>query len=274
MSPLGLRKEAMESTLLETEKLGESLTLQEIDEKILFAKRQILGLKGESAEYWEVKKAELINQGIRNSVATGTPLELTYWEAERNAFKAYKSSIKRHSKVVRPEQEQKLEQPVKIDNKIEPLISGQVDESVRPEKVERQEPVAESPKSVEIVTEQMEEPKQKPEHVVSVLQKDKVDSLIEKGEGPPEVILSLVDKKSVDEMAVDKILDEVFTDAEVMREIEKAPQGSTFLKKIRDRLKNKTIIYVGVGLMTLMALKEVVRGNLPGVPTSVVKVLD
>ena len=31
MSPLGLRKEAMESTLLETEKLGDSLTLQEID---------------------------------------------------------------------------------------------------------------------------------------------------------------------------------------------------------------------------------------------------
>ncbi|KKT82634.1 MAG: hypothetical protein A3B99_04735 [Candidatus Yanofskybacteria bacterium RIFCSPHIGHO2_02_FULL_44_12b] len=75
-----------------TEKPERDMTLEEIEGQILFAKRQTLGLKGESVEYWEQKKEEFIErqkseEALRKLEATKN--ELTAVEANLVQQEAY-----------------------------------------------------------------------------------------------------------------------------------------------------------------------------------------
>ncbi len=320
MSPLGLREEAKELKSQQIERPDLGMTLEEINQKIVFAKRQILGLKGESVEYWESKKAEFINQEIRHAIDRGIPLSLAYWEAKRQEFK-HGQKIEHGSKQILSKQERKfdqikqeLEQVIeRLDgelsgkNKTEPPTDKQKDRFRTVEKDEHIEPIEESKKPIKIDTELKQdlgveekvkipqfvtEPEikheQKPvilekveltkavvERVVSLDQKDAIDHFIEQGEGPAEVILDLAHKESVDKEAVDKVVDEALDGVEVSLDHEKViPQEKTFFKKIRDSLKNKVVIYVGVGLMALMAWNSETREHFLKTPTSVVKILD
>ena len=234
----------------EIETNSDKLTLEEIEEKIAFAEGQILGLKGESIEYWKSKKAELINQEIGYSINKGRPLDLAYWE-DKN--KELKKSIE-----TKPESAEEIQEEITVE--------------AEGPKIEAEEGLKEEKKEPEKLA---EEPATEEKPLIAIEQKDAVDGFIEQGKGPTEVILGLARKENIDEGAINSAVDKALEESVVLKDYEKTnPQGKTFLRKIRYRIKNKAMIYVAVGLLALMAWKTDTYEHVTKIPNMAVRVMD
>ena len=68
------------------------MTLKEINQKIAFAKRQTIGLKGENAEYWEAQKAQLLERQEAEA-NPDRPAPRGFMQRARDAFEKAKDAI-------------------------------------------------------------------------------------------------------------------------------------------------------------------------------------
>ena len=288
------------------EEAVEQMSEADIDKMIQYAKNTARPLE---LSYWEARKSELqkkqgaeseteemtmaeIDKMVEYTRDTGRLLELSYWQLRKKEF-GKKRKIKQ-----KPEQIQEQVQPEKEpirEKKVEtpPVIREEIKvvEEKKPEPEKITEEVAEiktkaeerveseikpeiEPK-VEIEEEPPLEPavefKAEEQPPLTIEQKDTVDQILERGDDPAELVPELVRKEQVDERVIDNSVDEAVA---VLEKKETTPKDKTILQRMREVARRKATIYVGAGLLTLMAWKIEAYEHISKAPSTAVRVFD
>src|SRR3989338_9817378 len=117
------------------------MTAEEIDQKIAFAKRQTLGLKGESVEYWETKKAQFLERQKAEANPNGSASK-GFMQGVRDSYDKTKEAIMGANRISGgSETVESRMSPLGLRKEaIKPVSPGELVEPIQPEQVQPIQP--------------------------------------------------------------------------------------------------------------------------------------
>ncbi|MBI4158261.1 MAG: L,D-transpeptidase family protein [Candidatus Yanofskybacteria bacterium] len=266
---------------IETPETEKEISLDDVEKMFKYAKDtgRLLELA-----YWESKKEELrdkyyedkdklvlpeINKMIDYSLNTGRPLELAYWESR-------KSELKKGQRIFseKPEEKQ-LEKPPEYEQEIRIEEQRPTEQPI--EHKELKTPVSTSGSRQEgsdiSITEKL---------IITLEKKDKVDGFlieVEKTELPSiSAEEKIVEQTSeADKNSIDTAIDEQAAPLENLVRVETIPEPERkpLLKRLREHIRRRALVYAGAGLLSILASKGgEAYEYMPKTAGGAVKVLD